>query len=86
MMGHKTLAEIRAELEEALGDNLAAPKPPAEILTSPGRLTAWESLRQFVGQEQTEARDPEPNAALRPIGQPSRPRAEPRRRKRRAGG
>lgn len=42
MMGHKTLAEIRAELESALGHGSALPS---------GRGDVVESLRRFLGCE-----------------------------------
>jgi hypothetical protein len=88
MIGRKTLAQIRAELEAALGRQLADAKPPAEMETSPGRLTVWESLRRFLEKASADAgveaqapsRPPQPTS-----GPPSSPRSKPRRRGRAAG-
>jgi hypothetical protein len=89
MMGRKSVAEIRAELEEALGHRLAAAAPPTGIENAPGRATVWGSLRAFLGKGSSEVAPlPQaPNQALRPTGgPPKRPRAKSRRRGRAPGG
>ncbi len=57
MMGHKTLAEIRAELEAALGHGSALPSGQGDVA---------ESLRRFLGCESDADAGPELTEKPRP--------------------
>lgn len=84
MIGRKTLAEIREELETALGKQLTRPKPPSDIEDAPGRVAVWESLRRFLARARADADAQSPPS--QPNGGPtSSPGSKSRRRKRAAG-
>lgn len=73
MMGNKTLAEIRAELEAALGRHLAEPKPPDGTKDSAGQVAVLESLRRFLNEAsaKTSTGSAASNKARQPTGGPT---------------
>jgi hypothetical protein len=87
MMGPKTLAQVRAELEEALGHQLASESPPAVIESSKARMTIWESLQRFLGKALTSAKGDVPKPSPKSAGKsPLNRRAKSRGRRRASDG
>jgi hypothetical protein len=86
MIGRKTLAEVREELEAALGRQLAGTKPPGDVEDSPGRVAVWESLRGLLARARADADSGASTPAVPTnAGSSSGPGSKGRRRKRAAG-
>lgn len=58
MMGHKTLAEVRAELEAAVAQVVNGTVPVSDTNNAPERNEVIESLRRFLNAGRNEKSEP----------------------------